>query len=189
MESEEDKFTDFGPIKTSSSDVSSSLNIQQPLNTNTSSKKTLILIIVLVLGIALGGFFLFKNKGSVKKLVSGSSSTPTPTPASTPAPTETPKPVLNRSDWSFEIQNGSGATSLAKKVGDKIKDLGYIVLKTGNADKSNYPTTQVLVRKELADKINLVIADLKDVIKIASFGGELKDSTASARIILGKDSI
>ena len=44
-----------------------------------------------------------------------------------------------------------------------------------------------IIKDDLKEKIDLVIADLKDVVKIASIGGELKDSTASARIILGKD--
>lgn len=143
----------------------------------------IILIIVVLAGI---GFFLYKSRSSIKGLVSGP--TPTPTPIATPAPTEAPK-VLERSEWSFEVLNGSGSTGLAKKIADRIKDLGYQVVKTGNADKSNYPITQILVKKDLAEKLDLVIADLTDTIKIASYAGELNDSTASARIILGKDSI
>lgn len=185
----DDQYPEFGSIKkTSFSDSENNLNIQQPQIRNTNSRKTLILIIVLLLAASIiGGFFLFKNKGSIKSIVSHP--TPTASPIPTPTPAETPGPSLNRSEWSFELQNGSGATGLAKKVADKIKDLGYAVVKTGNADKSNYPTTQVLVKKGLEEKLDLVIADLKDVVKIASYGGELKDSTASARIILGKDSI
>ncbi len=187
METEENKSFEFGPIKKHSlSDIENTSSIQQPLNTDTNSKKTLILIIILLLILAVGGFMLFKNKSSIKKLVARP--TPTPAPTATPAPTEAPK-ILERSQWSLEVLNGSGVTGLAKKVGDKLQGLGYPVVKTGNADKSNYLTTQILVKKDLAEKVDLVIADLKDIIKIASYGGELKDSTASARIILGKDSI
>lgn len=122
--------------------------------------------------------------------------TPVITPAPIPTPAPTSQPVLNRSDWSLEILNGSGVTGAAKKLADKIQPLGYPVVKTGNADKDNYSRTQILVKKSLQDKVELIIADLKDIIKIASVAGDLpaggqglKDSTASARIIIGKDNI
>lgn len=147
-------------------------------------KKTLFLIILLIVVLAAIGF-IFKHQ--IKGVFTGSiAPTPNPTSAPTPTPSPTPAPLV-RSDWSFEVLNGSGVTGLAKTMADKLTNLGYSVVKTGNADKSNYKTTQVFVKSNLKDKVDLVIADLKDTVKIASFGGELTDSTASARIILGKD--
>lgn len=104
-----------------------------------------------------------------------------------PTPTPLPTPQLIRSDWSFEVLNGSGVTGLAKKIADQLKEMGYQVIKIGNADKNDYPKTLISVREDLVDKIDLVIADLKDVIKIASVAGNLEEGTVSARIILGKD--
>ncbi len=156
------------------------------VKTNKKSPKRIIFIILVVIILAGLGFLLFETKSSIKRLVFRPS--PFPVPTQTPAPTEAPK-LLQRSEWSLEILNGSGSTGLVKKMAIKVKELGYPVVKTGNADKNNYAITQMLVRKGLEDKMDLVIADLKDTIKIASFAGELKDSTASARIILGKDSI
>ena len=78
---------------------------------------------------------------------------------------------------------------MAKKIAAKIQDLGYQVVKTGNSDKSDYSQTQVFVKKDVLDKVDLVIADLRDVIKIASVAGQLQEGTASVRIIIGKDSI
>jgi len=144
-----------------------------------SKKSTIVLIIVIILLLA-GGFFILSNRLSKQ-------AEPESTPTPVPTPTQTPKPALNKADWSLEVLNGSGITGAAKVVADKLKELGYPVVKTGNADKSNYEQTQILVKEELKDKVDLLIADLKDIVKIASVAGELKDSTASARIIIGKD--
>lgn len=186
---EKDDFAEFGSIKRSQTSAQDyNLNIQPSVNVNTKfSKKTVILVIIVLLILIGGGFTVFKSRTSLKKLVS--TPTPTPSPVSTPVPTEAPKKTLNKSDWSFEVLNGSGESGLAKKIGDKIKELGYMVVKVGNADNQSLQKNQILVKKELLEKVDLVIADLKDIIKIASFGGELKDATASARIIIGKDSI
>lgn len=149
--------------------------------------KTILLVVGLAVMLLVGGFFLNKRFKATPVPVA----TPTPLPSST----STPQPILNRSDWSFEVLNGTEVIGEAKKVADEIRALGYPVVKTANADKSNYSQTQILAKKDLLDggasgtKIDLVIADLKDVIKIASVAGELTEGTASARIIIGKDSI
>lgn len=104
-----------------------------------------------------------------------------------PSPTQAPKKTLERSEWSIEVLNGSGVPGTAKRIADQLTALGYQVVKTGNAGSSDYASTEVIVKNELLDKVDLLITDLKDVIKIASQSGDLKDSTASARIILGKE--
>lgn len=148
-----------------------------------SGKKKLVLVVILIILVTLSVvFFLMQRKN-----LSGPEKTPEPTVTPTFSPSPTPKPALLRSDWSFEVLNGSGVTGRAKKVAEGLVALGYSVVKTGNADKDTYAVTQVFVKKDFTDKIDLVIADLRDTIKIASVAGELKDSTASARIILGKD--
>ncbi len=139
---------------------------------------TLFLFIVAVAVIG-GGIYFFAGLGGSGK------TTPTPSPAPGATPSPTPKP-LNRSEWSFEILNGSPVTGEAKKIADKLKALGYPVVKTANADKDTYTSNQFFVKKELEDSVDLVVTDIKDIIKIASISGELKDSTASARIIIGK---
>lgn len=151
------------------------------------SGKGLLLVIIGVLLVAgLAGAYFFRHQ--MKSLVAGINPTPVPSPLTTPSPVPTPNPLV-RSDWSLEILNGSGESGLAKKVAVKVQALGYQVVKTGNADKDNYTKTEILVKKDLLDKVDLVIADLKDTVRIASVAGQLQEGTASARIILGKDSI
>ena len=149
------------------------------------SNKKLFVIGATVAGLialAAVGFFLSQRKNI------SSSQSPIPTPlVATPSSTPTPKPDFNRAEWSLEVLNGTEVSGAAKKLADKLTALGYPVVKSGNADKQTYETTQLLIKKELQSKVDLVIADLKDVVKIASVDGQLKDSTASARIILGKE--
>lgn len=103
----------------------------------------------------------------------------------TSEPSQAPKIALNRQDWSIEVLNGSGVAGVAKKTADQLIELGYQVIEVGNADKQTYKSNQLFVSQKMEDKADLLIADLKDTISIATVAGELKDSTASARIIIG----
>lgn len=175
-------------ITKSFDDPQETISFSSPLDTQSKhrkkSKKTFVVLAVIILALVAGGFLLRKN---IKKVLQPGAVQPSPSMvAQTAQPTPTP-PALVRSEWTLEVLNGSATAGLAKKVAVKLEALGYPVIKTGNADKSSYAQTEILVKKELADKVGLVIADIKEVVKIASQAGELKDSTASARIILGKD--
>ena len=156
----------------------------EPPKRNKSMKKFIIwLIILAILALIIGFFATSTFKGSSEKKVAESS----PVPVTTPTPTPE-LPQLVRSEISFEVLNGSGITGQAKKIADAIEELGYKVVKTGNADKQSYEESQIFVSEDLKEKIDLIVADLKDVIRIATVSGELKDSTPSAKIIIGKDS-
>lgn len=164
--------------------TSGNINISLADDPPKSSKTTvLIIILILILMAVGGGLIAFRNKTFLKSVTSS----PTPTPTVAPTPTPTPNP-LNKADWSLEVLNGSGEAGLAKKIASELQDLGYPVVKVGNASKE-YTKTEIFSKKDLMDKVELVITDVKDVIRIATVSGELKDSTASARIIIGKDSI
>lgn len=165
---------------------SSGSSINPPNDFQRKKPMTTILLVILGLIVLIAVGFLLFNRRSMKKIVTTFYQTPSPAPAFSPTPE--PKVVFKREDWSFEVLNGSGARGLAKKISDQLKESGYKVVKTGNADKDNYPKTQILVSQDFLDRVDLVIADLKDIVKIASVAGELQDSTASARIIIGKDS-
>lgn len=181
----EDKieFNGFNPDKEESEDKK--MDNYQPIPYQSKSgKKKFILAAVIIVIFLLVGWILKSTLGSSKTELK-TESQPLPTPV--PIPTSTPKPALIRSEWNLEVLNGSGVTGAAKKLADKITELGYQVVKTGNADKDTYTQNQIFVRANLKDKTDLLIADLKDIIKIASAAGELKDSTASARIIIGKE--
>lgn len=179
-----------GPVKKDAS-AEPKYNFSYNMPNKKSNKTTLVLAcILLMILLALGFFFRSKITG----LFGSNATVPTPSPSAYETSSPSPSSLV-RSDWTFEVLNGSGVSGVAKKVAEELQKLGYLVLKTGNADKQTYAKTEILVRKDYADggafgtKINLVIADIKDVIKIASVAGELREGTASARIIIGKDSI
>ena len=103
-----------------------------------------------------------------------------------PTPTLVPPVVLNKNDWAFEVLNGSGKAGEAAKASEKIKALGYEVIKVGNAEE-NVDSSQVFVTKGRSkDDIKAVLNDLKSDFGELKVAGELKESTASVRIILGK---
>lgn len=107
-----------------------------------------------------------------------------------PVKEEVKKPVekkLVKEDWTLEVLNGSGVKGLASKKAESLEEAGYTVVKTGNADNQNYEKTELYVSEALEKNANLLIEDLKELYKVTEVKGKLTDSTASARIILGKD--
>lgn len=159
---------------------------QPSYNLNPQSKMLsgkLVTLILFILTIAVIGsaIYFVAGVGSPKKQEQTVISPPT----STITPTPTPN-TLNRSEWSFEVLNGSGVTGAAKKLADSLKALGYQVVRVANADK-DYTKNEFFVQEDLMVSIDAIVADIKDIIKIASISGKLKDSTASARIIIGKE--
>jgi len=135
----------------------------------------ILLLLIIVLGVV--GFIFFP----IENLPWNKNTAP---PVS--KETTTTLPVLVKSDWSFEVLNGSGVTGAAGKTADELEALGYRVVEIGNADKQTYIGNGLFVSQKMKDKVNLLVSDLKDTITIATVAGILKDSTASARIIIGR---
>lgn len=159
-------------------------NYQPMLSQSKSGKKKFAAAAIIIVILLATGWVIKSGSGSAESEIK-TGSQPIPTPL--PTPSFTPAVKLERSGVSFEVLNGSGVTGAAKKLADQLKELGYEVLKTANADKDTYTQNQIYIKAELKGTVDLVIADLKDIIKIASVAGELKEGTASARIIIGKD--
>lgn len=149
-----------------------------------SNKRLLVMgsVIAGLIAVVVVGFFLTQREN-----ISPVEQTPSPTSTPTASSTASPEVSFSRSEWSLEVLNGTGVTGAAKKLADKLAELGYKIIKTGNADRSDYDKNQLFVSKEMTDKKDLLLQDLKKDISLASVSGELKDSTASARIIIGKE--
>jgi hypothetical protein len=138
-----------------------------------------VVLVLIILGV--GGFiFLFINNSSDRE----SAVAPVAQESTQASPSAT-LPILVRSEWSFEVLNGSGIPGAAKKAAGEMIALGYEVVQTGNADQI-YETNELFVSPEMKNETDLLIADLKDIVKISTVAGVLKNSTASARIIIGK---
>jgi hypothetical protein len=132
-----------------------------------------------VFGLGISIFYLVNrlNKQTTDEpaQVAGTSVAPTPTPA----PTQ-----LTREEITLEILNGSGVSGAAGEAATTFEDLGYEVSKVGNAEETE--GNQLYVNPDVEDLVDVLLEDVKDELDISSVSGELDDSTASARIILGK---
>lgn len=140
----------------------------------------LVVFLVIIVGTGLFAAFLFTQ--SNKEVVTA--------PVETAQPSPSPEEELDRSVFVFEVLNGSGVSGAAAKAQEQLEDLGYTVIKTGNADRQNYTETKIYVSEELEGKADIFLEEIKLEYANATFSGILtsaKDSTASARIIIGKN--
>jgi hypothetical protein len=100
-------------------------------------------------------------------------------PAATPAPTQ-----LEREEITLEILNGSGVAGAAGDAAEVFEALGYEDVEIGNADETE--GNELYVSSDIEDLIDVLLEDVEEELDISSISGELDDSTASARIILGE---
>ena len=125
-----------------------------------------------------------------------SSSTPEPSSTESPTPSPTPKPSINpidkttgldRSKLSVLIQNGSGQAGIAGKASDYLKNLGYNVVSTSNADNYNYTNVFIQVKAGKSDYLSLLKKDLGFNYTIGTNSADLSDSSSEdALVIIGQ---
>jgi len=119
-------------------------------------------------------------------------SSPTPSPTNTPTPKPTVNPVdkqtgLDRSELSVTVQNGSGEAGVAAKGADMLKNLGYKIAATGNADNFSYTNVTIEVKPSKTDYLALLKKDLGFTYIVGSVSADLSDSFSSdALVIIGK---
>jgi len=193
------------------------VSFQSPaLNKPVKKSKRLIfwIVILIVIGIlVVMGFRFFggKNQKSDSDKITPTptefiipTDTPTPslseepTPTSklenTPVPTSKPaaNPIdkttgLNRSKLSITVQNGSGETGVAGKAADFLKNLGYSIASTGNADNFDYTNVTIQVKNSKSEFLSLLKKDLGTDYTIGTSSSDLSaSSSADALVIIGK---
>lgn len=168
-----------------------------------------LILTILVLLVAFFSYRIFgaKEKGTISQNLAITTPVPTetlptetPTPTPTPIPnittTPTPVPTLNpvdsatgldRSKLSVIVQNGSGEAGVAGKAESVLKNLGYDVVSTGNADNFNYVNAVIQVKPASSDFLSLLKTDLGLSYTIGSNSADLPDSfSSSALVIIGK---
>ena len=169
-----------------------------------------VIIFLLVLGafFLLRGLFFGSNKQKEEQALN-----PTPTSAEFQFPTETPVPDLSPTDepkttvtptvkavnpvdqstgldrslLSVEVQNGSGETGAAGKGSTILKDFGYKVISTGNADNFDYQGVTIRVKSTKTNFLALLKKDLGFSYTVGSTSADLSsNSIADALVIIGK---
>lgn len=130
--------------------------------------------------------------------------TPTPTiedfapePEATIEPTDEPTPTpvssvdratgLDRADLSVIVQNGSGTAGAAGEAAELLRDLGYNVVSTGNADNFDYEDVTIRVKSSQKNYLSLLNKDLSSEYTVAATSSDLSaTSSADALVIIGK---
>jgi len=131
--------------------------------------------------IGLSKINLFTTKSTVRKYVV------TPTTTVTPSPTIIPvEDIASRAaSLSVMVLNGTNTAGEAGKAAVKLKAGGFKDVKTGNADRTDYEYTQIILREENERLIEYVHE------KLGLENLEVKDASPEAKtdvtVIIGKD--
>ncbi len=163
--------------------VESENPLEEEIPSEKSNRKLFMagLIVVLFIFGVTGWVFYFANRYSEETtqeeitLEEGATEEPTATPAST---------QLEREEITLEILNGSGVAGAAGDAAEVFEALGYEDVEVGNADDTE--GNELYVSSDIEDLIDVLLEDVEEELDISSISGELDDSTASARIILGE---
>ena len=157
------------------------LEEEAPLEKTNRKLFTAGLIVVLFIFGVTGWVFYLTNRYSEETtqeeitLEEGATEEPAATPAST---------QLERGEITLEILNGSGVAGAAGDAAEVFEALGYEDVEIGNADETE--GNELYVSSDIEDLIDVLLEDVEEELDISSISGELDDSTASARIILGE---
>lgn len=178
--------------------------------TRSSNRPRLLVVLVvifLLLFVVFGGLFML---GAWQKKPEEALPTPTVAATATPLPTSSASAVLtvrptgattptvgllsldkstnlDRSKLQVEVLNGSGETGAAGKVSTYLEELGYQILKIGNAEAFTYRNLTIQVKKDKGAYSALLKKDLQANPDFASVSASIIDDISSdAVVIVGK---
>ena len=101
-----------------------------------------------------------------------------------------PEQIVQRQDRgkiSITIENGSGVEGTAGKASDFLKEKGYNVAKTQNADNYKYEGTTIKVKNSLSAYTDLLKKDLSEKYEVTDTNSDLpEDNSTDTVIIIGK---
>lgn len=154
----------------------------------------IVLIVTLVIGLVGGGIYVYqKAMGKTKppsapepSVQTFPTSLPTEAP-SLPSPTPTPAIELDRADLKLQVLNGSGTPGLAGEAQEYLEGLGYQDVDTGNAASYDYEETEIAIKEDKEEYLNLLIEDLSEEYTLATDTAILdEDSQYDAVVTIGK---
>ncbi|HVZ58345.1 MAG TPA: LytR C-terminal domain-containing protein [Patescibacteria group bacterium] len=182
-------------------------------SSSSAKKRAIVYVIVftLIIGatIVVGNYFLSTHKSSPHMLATV---TPTPTPTAMPSltptpsvtpsatltpaghvtktsPTPTPKVTVSPTPASsknleIEVLNGSGIKGEAGKVASLLKNDGYSISSTGNADSFAYQKTVIQIKKSKQSFATQLEKDLASAYTVDSSIKTLAESSAVDAIVI-----
>lgn len=148
-----------------------------------------LFIVFIGVTIVLGNMFLSSSqKKGIEAIVT--KSTPTPiqaTPTASTAVTTTPTPTeaeLDKGELSVQVLNGSGTSGAASELADVLKEAGYTVSSTGNADRFDYEETVIQLKKSQQGYGSLLRKDLSSSYTVAAEVETLAESARYDAIVI-----
>lgn len=135
----------------------------------------IIIPTTLLVGALAGGIITYFS--GVSKIDSGDKPTPIATISPDSETTASPEPegVLKRDGLKVQVLNGSGVAGAAGKAQTLLQDLGYLKVAVGNAGSSDFTTTEISIKADKNEYLEMLIEDLSD-----SYSVDSKTATLSA---------
>ncbi len=137
-------------------------------------------VALLVVAVALVGAFA----GSAVLKALGGLRAPWRPPRAEEAARPTPSVAARRARVTVEILNGSGNAGAAGRVAEALRDGGFRVVRTDNADRQDYGTTLVVDRKGRPEATREVVQYLRGGYPLL-----MRSALAAAdvRVVVGRD--
>lgn len=146
----------------------------------------IIIPTTLLVGALAGGIITYFS--GVSNIDTGDESTPVATvsPDENEAPTPEPESSLKREDLKIQVLNGSGVSGAAGKGQSLLQDLGYVEVAVGNASSSDFTTTEISIKEEKSEYLDMLVEDLSDGYSVDEDTATLSEtSTYDVVVTLG----
>ncbi|MEK7534019.1 MAG: LytR C-terminal domain-containing protein [Patescibacteria group bacterium] len=166
-------------------EISNNLPAKAPIQKHHSPNIPIIAMgFFVVLGI-FGVLLIYNNNMSLKN--NKLSPIPTSLPTLSPTPFVTPTAKIDLSKYSITILNGTGRAKEATNIESLLKDNGFNVIKTGNADNFNYEKTEVSFKEKVPNEFILLLDKSLKTLYDFSIGTKLEEKEdTDILIIIGK---
>jgi hypothetical protein len=120
-----------------------------------------IIISIGILVIGFGSWLLFQNYQNNQSTPAENNVSPVPSeynepivePTAEQIATDASKLIIDQSDYSVLVLNGTGIPKESTYVQKKLSEAGFLSLKTGNADAYDYIDTEVQIKEEVPIEI------------------------------------
>jgi len=147
----------------------------------------IIFPVILLVGALAGGVFIYRE--GVKKTEKTEEQLAVVSPS--PIPTETPEalPVaeLKREDLKLQVLNGAGVAGTAAKAREFLEGLGYKEVAIGNADSFDYEETEVSIKEDKKDYLEMLTDDLSEEYTLSAQTPYVdKENEFDAIVVIGK---
>lgn len=149
-----------------------------------------LLIFLIIIGALV--FAFFRGIGpfaAISPFVTKASPTPSPSPFEQTAPISESSPSssvesLDKSSVKVKVLNGSGVTGKAATVKVLLESAGWSVAAIGNADNSDYKTTEVKVKDSAKSFLDAIVKDLSDKYSAGSSSKGLEASDSADIVVI-----